>query len=156
MLTIRRSILHDCCTLKNIIRDEHAKEIERFDGISIERALVMSYSRSDNAYTFVLNDTLPVFMAGIARDTNGNGIIWGLGSDIIDSYKKEFIRIIDNNFDYFIKDFDYLYNFIDDSYEIGIRFVEWLGFEIGEAKPQGLNGELFRMIEWRKEWQHKL
>ena len=150
-LTVRPAELHDCCYLKDHLRDEHILEIWSFNQLTPEMALVSSYVVSSCRYTVILNDTVPIFMFGVTPDIDNTGMVWALGSKEVDMFKKECMALSFEWLPNIMEGYDMLFNFIDSRYKKGLIWAERLGAIIHDPIDIGYNGESFNKIEIRRK-----
>lgn len=47
---------------------------------------------------------------------------------------------------------DGVWQLVDARYEVSLRWLHWLGFRIGGARPQGPAGALFHFCTWEAPW----
>lgn len=79
----------------------------------------------------------------------GSGYPWMLGSDLIERHQKLFLRRCLENVAMMAEQFGYLHNYVDDRNVKSIKWLQWLGFEIGEPVAHGVIGLPFRHFEMR-------
>ena len=111
--------------------------------------ILYSASVSDPCWVLTRND-VPIAVGGVAQhfDADELGVPWFLATDDISdsrvrfwlaSKSKEFIGLLHERF-------RKLENFISAENSITIKWLTHLGFEIGEPKPIGRNGEMLCRI----------
>lgn len=132
------------------MRLEHRSEVWASNNHTAEQALVLSYILSKKSYT-VLKDKCPIFMFGVVPTCEEKkGVVWALGSNDIDNYKKEFCRRSKIYLKELLQIFPYLYNYIDARYTAGIRWLEFLGAEIFPAVEFGVEKMPFHYFEFNR------
>ena len=47
---------------------------------------------------------------------------------------------------------DGVWQLVDGRYVASLRWLHWLGFRIGGARPEGVAGELFHLCTWEDSW----
>ncbi len=93
-----------------------------------------------------LADGRVVCMYGMGQQTliSDWGIPWLLTAEGLDKHAKEFLR---RSKQYVMKErhkYKFLLNYVDARHTVALRWLEWLGFDLGEAKPFGAENLLFR------------
>lgn len=111
-------------------------------------AMVVSLRRSQRAWT-IIADGKAVGMFGVG-DVNilaGVGSPWMLGTPALERHATIFLR----NCNYWVRQlldgYTVLRNCVDDRNTLSIRWLKWLGFQVGE--PVAFKGHLFRMFEMK-------
>lgn len=51
----------------------------------------------------------------------------------------------------FLKEWDLLYNFVDEGNDLSLRWLRWLGATVYPAAPVGVYGCRYHYFEWRKK-----
>lgn len=149
---IRRSKLHDICELAPIMRDLDREEIKASHGNTAEQALITGYITSQECYTIELSgEVIAMFGANPSNLGQNIGCAWLLGSDKIDQAKAAFARASAPAINHLLTKYDTLYNFIDQRHERSIEWIKWLGANVYESQPYGVEGKPFRMFVFDKE-----
>lgn len=71
------------------------------------------------------------------------GSPWVLTTNAVEHHKKFFLRTTRDGLAAYMQEHSLLVNMVDARYKQAIRWLTWLGFQIGEPVPAGPNGELF-------------
>jgi len=140
--------------LIDTLREADVQELTAL-GMDPGHALVHSFHTSAGMRFTALNEEDQVIcMFGVGSETflSTWGVPWLLASELLDGGTamrlcrrcRGFIQIMAGRFDLLI-------NFVDARQETAIRWLEWLGFEIGEAEPYGPEGLPFHRFEMRRE-----
>lgn len=143
---IRPALEEDATKLAPHLRQADLDEIKASSGRSPEGALLFGIRYSKRAYTAVSHsgDIIAIFGVGSGA-TEGRGIVWLLGSDIINEVAYEFLR----NSKAWIQrlygdDYTQLWNVVDTRNTVHIRWLRWLGFKfINKHNGIGRNKEDF-------------
>lgn len=112
-----------------------------------------SYRISQMTYTWLVNG-IPCALFGVAKLTNieNGGSPWMLGTQAVDDYPVQVLRVSKKWVAEMKSRFTYLENWVYSKNETSIRWLkDWCGFNIGEPMPYGTCGEKFCMFNWRKE-----
>ena len=115
-------------------------------------AMLFSLEHSRLALT-ALFDGRPEIMFGVG-DLNiltRTGAPWLLGTDAGERRFRLFARHSRHWFGQLARRYDCLRNAVDDRNILSRRWLEWLGFRLSEPLPIGVNGEPFRVFEWRRQ-----
>lgn len=86
-----------------------------------------------------------VAIMGVVKNSTltDNGIPWLLGTDNIVKHRREFLDASPSVLEAMTDVCPNLVNHVYVKNTVSIRWLKWLGFKIEEAKPFGVNGELF-------------
>lgn len=94
-------------------------------------------------------DNRPIAMFGVG-DVNilaGVGSPWMLGTPEIERHVMTFLRQCPYWVGQLLQGYTVLRNCVDDRNKLSIRWLKWLGFEVG--KPVVFKGHMFRMFEMK-------
>lgn len=111
-------------------------------------ALTLSLRKSKRAWT-IIADGQPIGMFGVG-DVNilaEVGSPWMLGTPEIERHVMTFLRNCPYWVGQLLEGYTVLRNCVDDRNRLSIRWLKWLGFEVGERVV--FKGHLFRMFEMR-------
>lgn len=94
-------------------------------------------------------DGRPVCVMGVAPASllSGIGTPWMLSTAALERAARPMLRLSLPLIDAMNERFPRLVNYVDNRNVKTIRWLDWLGFEIGEPSPHGLEGLLFRRFE---------
>lgn len=79
---------------------------------------------------------------------SGVGVPWMLGTPVIERCPMAFLRPCQDYVEQMQSGYRYLINWVDERNAMAHRWLEWLGFSLGEAMPFGIEQRLFRQFEW--------
>lgn len=108
-------------------------------------ALINGIKCSDQAMTGLLDGEVAC-MFGVTPTSmlGGNGIVWMLGSDLIEQHPKHFLRRCRAEVAVMARNYDVLHNWVDDRNVKSIRWLRWLGFTVESPQARGAAGLPFR------------
>ena len=127
-------------------RQSDKDEVFLFSGRTIGEVLSETPGVDKDADVWIVNDK-PVAIFGVTTWEKGNSVIWMLATEDFDKYAKMFRVKCKEVFGKMIEGHDYLYNYVHAKHRKAIKWLQWLGAEILEPEPIGLNGELFCKFE---------
>lgn len=112
----------------------------------LREALAMS----TDAYA-LLYDGSPMAIGGvIALEGNRNGSLWFLTTEEADRHKRRFV-LVARDVLWFVRQYWFtLSELVDARYFKALRFLKYLGAEIGPAEPFGPEGVLFHSFTFRR------
>ena len=110
--------------------------------------LLFSYENSETFTAIRPDETVPVLMFGISRPRllDGHRCIWLLGTDEMEHIKKRFVKE-SSDILHLLASGNTVYNHVIEGNELSLRWLNWLGFSIGEAKPYGWLNKKFHYVE---------
>jgi len=134
----------DARELAPLLRAEDRAEVLAL-GVTPVDGLLQSLDAAREAWTW-RDDGRIICMAGVAPLSliGSTGVPWLLGSTLIATHRRAFMvescRLVER----WLTQFDALRNVVDARYTAAIRWLGWLGFEIGP--PFSLAHGLFRRV----------
>lgn len=136
--------------LSGTMRPDDVAELWAFSLSTPHDALTNGIRCSDRAMTGLLDGKVAC-MFGVAPVSmmGGKGAVWMLGSDLIESHPKHFLRRCRRELSIMARNYGVLHNYVDARNTKAIRWLKWLGFDIGEPEPIGAAGLPFRHFEMR-------
>lgn len=81
----------------------------------------------------------------------GTGVPWMVGSTLIDRHASRFAMRCRPVVNRMLDDYPHLVNYVDSRNRRAIRWLRWLGFEVGEPEPYGWQGIPFHRFEMTRE-----
>lgn len=128
--------LEQALSLAPLLREADRKEVSRA-GFTPERAIKDSYERSDEVWLVNL-DGKPACLMGVGRvSILGNiGAPWFLTTNVMDCWtaKRALLKYSPQYISRFLERYDMLVNYVDADYAKALRWLQWLGFSIGEPQ----------------------
>lgn len=143
---IRRPTLDDLQILSDNARKADKEEVFFISGETIYENLINTSGIYENSFVWEIDNQL-ICIYGITPCDNGEGIIWLLATDKFDNYTNIFRRKCKTIYKELIVGYNYLYNYVHFRHKKAIKWLKWLGCEVFEPEPIGLNGELFCKFE---------
>lgn len=118
---------------------------------SIEKTVRHSVARSNHKWS-VYADGQFVCIFGISQPTllSDGGVVWMLGTDLIERYKGAFIKHSRDYIEAMLSVYPYLTNFVDARNTRTIRWLKFMGFTFLPAKPLGVKMLPFYQFELRR------
>lgn len=147
-----RPTLEEALEIAPYLREDDVAECRRF-GHTAEQAVRSSYEQSDYVWLAYV-DGKPACLIGVGRTCIlGNiGTPWFLTTPVMETAaaKKELIRLSPTFVSDFMLHYDALYNYVDAKYIKALRWLKWLGFEIGKKEVSPVTGEEFHEIKMER------
>lgn len=147
MIHVRKARPEDAAWLAPLLRTADFREVLRMGEGHVKGVLSRGIERSDMAGIFY-DDDRPLCAFGIVRCLD-IGHPWLVGTPYLNRVPRSFLRETRRWVEEWKGHYRLLTNRVDADYESAIRWLAWLGFEIGAPEPFGLNGAMFRTIEMR-------
>ncbi len=133
---VRKTNRNDCLILSKKIRKSDKDEIWSSHRSTPMEALEQGLNESgDFCYTLVLNKEI-VGIFGVNRVDNKSGVVWLMGSNNMTSNKSGFYKVSKKYLRLFRKEFDFLFNYIDDRNKQTSKWLERLGFSFVQQDPE--------------------
>ena len=110
-------------------------------------ALLHSMEMSIEAWTWRF-DGEPACMSGVAVPSllGEWANPWLLTTPLVRRHPVGFIRAYRGESERVLRLFPRLVTMVDARHSVCLRWMQWIGCEIGEAEPYGVGGELFRRV----------
>lgn len=144
--------IEDAKELAPRLRQEDVDEILAGSGASALDALTEGVRRSVYSRSASVDGRV-IAMWGVApTDADPKlGIAWLLGSPDLSRHRRPFLRHARHELAAMLIVRPVLINFVDGRYAAALRWVTWLGFEVGEPRPLRPNGIPFHCIHISRE-----
>lgn len=147
MIEILPATLDHALQLAGRLRAEDEAELV---ALGTEPSLVLRLSVSSSVYTRVaMDDGKPIALWGLAVPSliGRTASPWLLTGPGVEKNKKKFLLESAQFVELAIQAFPHLENWCDARYERSLRWLNWLGFRIGEPESRGPLGMMFRHVE---------
>ncbi|MDB5487089.1 MAG: epsilon15p13, partial [Reyranella sp.] len=127
-----------------LLRAEDRDEVLAL-GVDPVDGLPLSVAAAREAWTYRADGRI-ICMAGVVPLSliGVTGVPWLLGSDLVPAYRRAFMVETRRMIGHWLETFTVLRNVVDARYDAAIRWLTWLGFEIGP--PFALARGLFRRV----------
>lgn len=126
------------------LRDEEVQEFQAL-GVTSEECMRLGSAFCD-AQTIYFNDE-PAAMWGISHFEDHN-VVWAVFTKAIERHPIAFLRESKRLADAFTFE---VVNYVDVRNTKAVKWFRWLGFEVSDPVPYGLNGELFHRFTNARE-----
>lgn len=149
---IRKADYNDCVKLSQNLRDADKVELEALDKNPFQ-ALIQSLAFSDVTFTLVdpNDETNPAAMLGVGPGLyHGSGVVWLLGSPVIDTHGWKFLRGSKEILDHLFKispNYLSLYNCVHSENLVHINWLRWLGFKFIREVYTSHNTKFYEFVK---------
>jgi len=117
----------------------------------VDKTVRHSVKRSNHKWSVYANGQFVcIFGVGSPSLLSDTGVVWMLGTDLIERYKGAFIKYSRDYITAMLSVYPYLTNFVDARNTRTIRWLKFMGFTFLPAKPIGLKGLPFYQFELRR------
>ncbi len=148
MIEIRPATLDDAAAL--VMRAADRAEVEALAGRDPQEVLAESVERSSMAWAGCADGKLVCLFGVVPASLAGvTGVPWLLGSDDVCAYSRAFLRRNRAYVRGMLAEYPILRNVVDARNEVSIRWLKWLGFRFGTARPMGFENLPFIPFEMR-------
>lgn len=150
---VRRPTSEDVEFIIANIRDEDVVEVAEFGGDSIREILSSTPDLDKNAWVWEREGQVhAIFGVNPVEDLDKVGVIWMLATKTFDDHFMAFAAACKVVVDVMISGYDYTYNYVSVKNKKSIRWLRWLGFDVRNPEPIGMNGAQFHRFEmWNKD-----
>ena len=144
---VRETIKRDCEILAEKMRESDRNEIWSSHRATPIEALEQGLNESgDFCYTLLLNEEV-VGIFGVNRVDNKSGVVWLMGSSNMTSNKSGFYKVSKEYLRLFRKEFDMLFNYVDNRNKQTSKWLEKLGFSFVKQEQEfGVDGIPFNLF----------
>lgn len=151
--TIARAEVEHVAAIAERVRTADKAEIYAACGLPPYEALVRSWAVSDHSWTGFL-DGVPAAMFGVTQASlvTGTGKPWLIGTDLLDKSPLTFLKECRPFMPEIERRYARLENYVDARNSRAIRWLKWLGFEMGQAEPYGFQKLPFIRFYKERSW----
>lgn len=144
-LTIRPATLGDADWLAPRLRQRDLDEARAAGGADVEATLYDAITRSGDL-CWTVEAKRPLFVVGCApaEGIPGLGSPWLLATDAVARYPAALTRVSRQCLAQMLAAYSALYNYVDVRNVDSVRWLELLGFTVGEPEIYGVERRLFR------------
>ena len=128
---VRKAELKDALELAPKIRKGDRQEIMASNGASPLEALVIPFTQEGKIYSIIgtkSEGVIGMFGSSPVKE-KGYGIVWLLSSEDLFKHIKQFIKECPKWVHDMSKDYEHVYNFVDERNWKSLKWLQFLGFE---------------------------
>lgn len=144
-VTIRPLTIQDIPLIEDNARQADIDEMEAASGWTISEALEYALRVSIQPSVIVINGEI-VAALGDCPHSDDVGIPWLISTTAMDRHPRAFLRVCQQLVLGMSERHKTLLNFVDARNTRAIRWLQWLGFQIGPAQPYGVAGLPFHQF----------
>lgn len=143
MIRVRATRLDDLQIVADNARQADKDEMQAAAGATVMECLQRGYAESLRCWS-ICDDDHPIAVVGDVMTGIGHGLPWMVTTDDVPFHARGFLRASRAVLANMLERHSTLSNMVDDRNKAAIRWLSWLGFEIGEPVPAGHLGLPFR------------
>lgn len=149
-VTIRPMVAADAAIVAACARPADIAEIRACSGLDIEPALKLCPANSLRAWV-IESKGVPLAAVGDTMAGIGTGVPWMVTTTHIGKDPRGFLRASRALMAEMLQRHTQLVNYVDERNTDAIRWLQWLGAEVGPAVPYGVSGLPFRKFTKQRE-----
>ena len=132
-------------------RQSDIDELQAAAGLTPAEAMSGGLCESTKTWTGYLNG-IPCCMFGVAPVDGADeiGACWMTGTDLIERHPRAFLEGSRRAFREMLEVYPTLINYVDARHSKALRWLRWLGAEVNEARPYGVEGLPFHFFQVRR------
>ena len=151
-IVVREATTEDALQVADNLRKADQKELWSAFRLRPKDGCLKSLERSERVFVIDLEGkAIAIFGVTTLSLIDRRGIIWLLGTDEIFNIAVTFEKYTKAFVESFLMEWDVLENWVHAKNRISLKWLRRAGFNIGDPVPYGLDKELFRKIEIRKD-----
>ena len=133
------------------VRQSDVDELQAAAGMTPAEAMAGGLCESIKAWTGYLNG-IPCCMFGVApvEGSSEIGACWMTGTALVERHPRAFLEGSRLAFREMLKLRPTLINYVDARHKKALHWLRWLGAEIAEAEPYGVEGRPFHFFQVRR------
>ena len=144
MISVRRMTPDDIEPIAANARQADRDEIEEGCGQSIAAGLALGLRSSVESLVITWDDIPLAALGDVSYSPGaGIGIPWLISTDAIEQHPRAFLRVCKPLVARMLERHAHLTNYVDARNHAAIRWLEWLGFDMGSPAPYGPKQLLF-------------
>lgn len=148
MIHVRRLTVDDIEPIARTARQADRAEIEEGCGQSIAEGLALGLRSSVESLVIAWNDTPLAALGDVSYNPGaGIGVPWLISTEAIERHPVAFLRVCKPLVAAMLERHVSLINYVDARNTAAIRWLQWLGFDMGSPTPYGPNQLLFRQFQ---------
>lgn len=150
-IVVRDSAIDDAIAIAWRLRTSDAQEVYASHHHTPKDALVLSYTASDPCFTVEIKG-VPAAMFGAVPEglLSDRATIWMLSTDDIFKVRKSLVKECRNFIKIMLERYYLLENYVDARNTLSIKWLEWCGAVIEDAKPYGKENLPFHYFSFRR------
>lgn len=134
------------------VRQADIDEIEEALGIEMREALADCQSGSCKASKIVVDgEIVAVFGDAVYSLLGSVGVPWLISTSHVEKHPKAFLKVCKPEVADMLTRHSHLINYVDVRNTRAIRWLEWLGFQMGDPEPYGFKRYPFRKFTMSRE-----
>ena len=128
---VRKAKLKDALELAPKIRKGDRQEIMASNGATPLEALVIPFTKKGKIYSIIGTKSEGVIgmFGSVPSKEKGYGVVWLLSSEALFKHTKQFIKECPKWINEMSKEYEYVYNFVDERNWKSLKWLQFLGFE---------------------------
>ena len=137
MLYVEKATPNDAFDLAFNLRQLDKYEVAAMGNTPLEVLIApFRYTRNGvNTYTVFYNKQVVAMFGVVSTPQNAkHGTIWMLASDELQNHWLYFTKRTKKWVDYFLSDYDFVYNFVPKNNTTTIKWLKWLGFSFSDKE----------------------
>ena len=140
-MTYRKAVKEDAKAIAANMRKEDRRELVGIIGDNIEKEVEYSIEASEQAYVCECAEGI-LAAFGVVRTNpfKQEGMIWMLATNLTAKHKVYTGKWTRKGVEAFLKDWDYLYNYVDKGNDETIKWLKWIGAKVYPPEPYGIYG----------------
>lgn len=146
----REPTAEDIAQLAENLRDEDRKEVAGMTGYNFKAELEHCVKSSAKCWCCLYGDkVLAAFGVIPTNPMEREGIVWMLASRYTAEHKVYTGRWSKRGIQALLKEWDFLYNYVDKGNDETIKWLKWIGAEIYPPRPRGIYGLHYHLFVFR-------
>jgi hypothetical protein len=147
-IKVDKAVEGDIEELLEDIRDVDIRELRSSTGKEPKEILQVSFRMPGSIFTLrVKGDLVCIFgIATVGSPEDLAGVPWMIGTNKVKKYRREFLDVSRTIFCTMCSKYRYLSNYVDDRNKDSIKWLQWLGFHVGDPVPFGIADLPFRQF----------
>lgn len=151
-MIVRPATMKDVPVIEAIARTADIQEIHAAVGSTVAESIMFALDFSDFARVVEVKEgPLCVFGICAVSSLTGVGVPWLISTSLIEQYQFQFARACRPYWWDACRNYDQLFNYVDERYVVSQRWLRWMGFTLDAPAPYGPMDLPFRRFWWKSE-----
>lgn len=130
------------------VRAAEVREIADSDGLTPVRALLREVERSSSAWAWIVDGEVACMFGIVAPNAlDYASYPWMITTPLVEENWRQFARSCRELLPEILARHPRLTGMVDARYEVSVRWLQWLGANLGEPRPWGAAGAPFHPFE---------